>query len=40
MIFIGARVSKLKQKVCFCRVLVGSENSAVGPLNDSNRYVS
>jgi hypothetical protein len=40
MIFVGARLSKLKQKVCFCRVVVGSENNAMDPLNESNRYVT
>jgi hypothetical protein len=33
-------VNKLKQKVCFSRVVVGSENNAVDLLNESNRYVT
>ena len=31
---------KQTQKVCFCRVVVGSENNAVDLLSESNRYVT
>jgi hypothetical protein len=40
MIFVRARVSKLKQKVCFCRVVVGYENNAVAVLSGSNCYLT
>jgi hypothetical protein len=40
MIVVGAGVNKLKQKVCFSRIVVGSENIAVDLLNESNRYVT